>query len=53
MWTVFKVFIEFVNNIAPIVYVFFYWPQGMWDLRCPTRGRTCAPALEGNNKLPS
>ena len=40
MWTVFKVFIEFVT-ILLLFYVLFFWPRGMWDLISPTRDRTC------------
>ena len=32
----FKVFIEFVMMLLPF-YVLVFWPQGMWDLRSPTR----------------
>jgi len=32
MWTVFKVFIEFVTTL-PLFYVLFFWLQGMWDPR--------------------
>ena len=31
MWTVLKVFIEFVA-ILLLFYVLFFWPRGMWDL---------------------
>ena len=30
MWTIFKVFIEFVT-ICLLFYVLVFWPQGMWD----------------------
>ena len=36
VWTIFKVFIEFVA-ILLLVYVLVFWPQGMWDLSFPTR----------------
>ena len=39
MWTIFKVFIEFVT-ILLLFYVLVFWPQGMWDLSSPTRDRT-------------
>ena len=46
MWTIFKVFIEFilVHNIA---YFFMFWPQGMWDLSSLTRDQTCAACIGG------
>ena len=31
MWTLFKVFIEFVT-ILFLLYVLGFWPGGMWDL---------------------
>ena len=41
MWTIFKVFIEFVT-ILLLFYLFFcfFWPRGMWDLSSPIRDRT-------------
>ena len=42
MWTVFKVFVEFVT-ILLLFCVLVFWPQGMWDLSSPTRERTCTP----------
>ena len=39
MWTIFKVFIEFVT-ILLLFYVLVFWPWGMWD-------QTPPPALEG------
>ena len=30
MWTIFKVFIEFVTMLL-LFYVLFFWPGGMWD----------------------
>ena len=39
MWTIFKVFIEFVT-ILLLLYVLVFWPRGMWDLSSPTRDRT-------------
>ena len=44
MWTIFKVFIEFVT-ILFLFYVFVFWPQGMWDLSSLTRDRTCTPGI--------
>ena len=45
MWTVFKVFIEFVTIFLLFYFPFFlllfyvlvFWPQGMWDIRPLTR----------------
>ena len=39
MWTIFKVFIEFVT-ILLLFYALVFWPQGMWDLSSLTRDRT-------------
>ena len=36
MWTIFKVFIEFVT-ILLLAYVLVFWLLGMWDLSSPTR----------------
>ena len=36
MWTIFKVFIEFVT-ILLLFYVLVFWPRGMWDLSSPTK----------------
>ena len=44
MWTIFKVFIDFVT-ILLLFCVLFFWPQGMWDLSSPTRDRTCTPCI--------
>ena len=46
MWTVFKVFIEFVTVLL-LFYVLVFWLRGMWDLSSRTRYRTLTPALEG------
>ena len=48
MWTIFKVFIEFVT-ILLLFYVLFFWLQGMWDLSCPTRDRTCTSCIGGQS----
>ena len=40
MWTIFKVFIEFVAGF--LFYVLVFGPQGMWDLNSLTRDWTCA-----------
>ena len=42
IWTIFKVFIEFVT-ILLLFYVLIFWPRGMWDLSSPTRDRTPTP----------
>ena len=44
MWTIFKVFIEFVT-ILLLFYVLVFWPRGMWDRSSPTRHRTCTPCI--------
>ena len=36
MWTIFKVFIEFVT-ILFLFYALVFWPQVMWDLSALTR----------------
>ena len=36
MWTIFKVFIEFITRLLPF-HGLAFWPQGMWDLHFPTR----------------
>ena len=43
MWTIFKVFIEFVT-ILLLFNVLVFWPGGMWDLSFPTRE---PPSLQG------
>ena len=41
MWTIFKVFIEFVTILYLFLfYVLVFWPRGMWDLSSSTRDRT-------------
>ena len=45
MWTIFKVFIEFVT-ILLLFYVLVFWPWGMWDPSSPTRDWTRSPALK-------
>ena len=42
MWTIFKVFFEFFTGLL-LFCVLGFWPQGMWDLSCPVRDRTCTP----------
>ena len=44
MWTIFKVFIEFVT-ILHLFYVLVLWLQGMWDLSSLTRDQTCIPCI--------
>ena len=44
MWTIFKVFIEFVT-ILLLFYVLVFWSRGMWDLSSPTRDRTRTPCI--------
>ena len=44
MWTIFKVFIEFVT-ILLLFHVLVFWPWGNWDLSSPTRYRTCIPCI--------
>ena len=39
MRIILKVFIEFVT-ILLLFHVLVFWPEGMWDLRCPTRNQT-------------
>ena len=36
MWSIFKVFIEFIT-ILLLVYILVSWPPGFWDLSFPTR----------------
>ena len=44
MWTILKVFIEFVT-ISFLFSFLVFWLQGMWDLSSPTRDRTHAPGI--------
>ena len=44
MWTIFKVFIEFVT-ILLLFYVLVFWQRGMWDLSSPTRDQTRIPFI--------
>ena len=39
MWTIFKVFIEFVTRLL-LFYVLVFWPRAMWDLSSLTRDQT-------------
>ena len=36
LWTIFKVFIEFVTVLL-LFSVLVFWPRGMWDFSSPTR----------------
>ena len=45
MWTIFKVFPEFVT-VLPLFYVFVFWLQDMWDLSSQTRYRTGSLCME-------
>ena len=45
MWTIFKVFPEFATLLLLFyvlvgVFLFVFWPRGMWDLSSPTRNQT-------------
>ena len=44
MWTIFKVFIEFVT-IWLLFYVLVFWLQDMWDFNSLTRDQTCTPCV--------
>ena len=44
MWTIFKVFIEFVT-ILLLFYVLGFWLRGTWELSSPTRDRTRTPCI--------
>ena len=44
MWTISKVFIEFVT-ILLLFYVLVFWLGGMWDLSSPTRDQTRTPCI--------
>ena len=50
MWTMFKVFIEDVNNIPSVFCFVFFWPGGMWDLSSPTRDQTYTSCI-GRQRL--
>ena len=43
IWTIFKVFIEFVT----LSFMFFFWPRGMWDLSSGPGIEPVCPALKG------
>ena len=44
MWTIFKVFIEFLTA-SFLFYVSLFWPQGMWDFSSLTKDWTCTPYI--------
>ena len=44
MWTIFKLFIEFVTVLL-LFYVLVFWLQGMWDLSSLTRDQTHTPCI--------
>ena len=44
MWTIFKVFIEFVT-ILLLFYVSVFWPRGTWDLSSLTGDGTRIPCI--------
>ena len=39
VWTIFKVFIEFVTTLL-LFYILVFWPQDTWDLSFPIKDRT-------------
>ena len=45
MWTIFKVFIEFVTILLLFFYVSLFGPGGMRDLSSATRDGTCTACL--------
>ena len=50
MWTILKVFIEFVTILFAFLkkYFGFFWLRGMWDLNTPTSDQIhIDPAVEG------
>ena len=44
MWTILKVFIEFVTLLL-LFYALVFWPRGMWGLGSLTRDRTHNPCI--------
>ena len=44
MWTIFKIFIEFVT-ILLLFYALDFCTQGMWDFSSPTRNQTCTACI--------
>ena len=51
MWTIFKVFIEFVTVLL-LFYVLFFWLRGMWDFISPTRDGTHTPCIGRQKSSP-
>ena len=45
MWTILKVFIEFVTVLFLFYVLVFFWPRGLWDLSSLTRDRTRTPCI--------
>ena len=53
IWTIFKVFIEFVIILLLLLLFFFFsWLRDRRDLSSPTRDQTLTPALEGEVLTP-
>ena len=46
MWTIFKVFIEFVT-ILLLFHVLVFWPQSIWNFSTQPGIKPAPPALEG------
>ena len=44
MWTIYKVFIEFVT-ILFLFYILVFWPQGMWGLSSLIREQAFTPCI--------
>ena len=42
MWTIFKLFIEFVAMLF-LMSILIFWPQGLWELITPSRDPTHIP----------
>ena len=52
MWTIFKIFIEFVSVLLLIyicvyiyIHIYIYWPRGIWDLGSSPRDWNCTPCI--------
>ena len=45
MWTILKIFIEFVTLLLLCLYVLGFWSRGMWDPSCLTRDQTHTPCI--------
>ena len=48
MWTIYKVFIEFVTE-SLLFYVLFFWSRGLCDLSSLTGNQTHIPCVERRN----